>query len=67
MNINLRRAGGGSERPSSRSPRTSSCGHVRHIGCCPACQRVQLARWAEQLREAQEARLGHGPASPAGL
>lgn len=26
-----------------------SCGHDRHIGACPACQRAQLARWSSQL------------------
>jgi hypothetical protein len=28
------------------------CGHTRHVGTCPACQRVQLARWRFQLQEA---------------
>lgn len=27
-----------------------SCGHFRHVGTCPPCQRAQLARWTEQLR-----------------
>jgi hypothetical protein len=26
-----------------------SCGHDRHVGPCPACQRAQLARWNSQL------------------
>jgi len=30
--------------------------HTRHMGACPACQRVQLARWREQLVEADAAR-----------
>jgi hypothetical protein len=25
------------------------CGHDRHVGTCPACQRAQLARWRSQL------------------
>jgi hypothetical protein len=25
------------------------CGHHRHVGTCPACQRAQLARWSSQL------------------
>jgi hypothetical protein len=29
-----------------------SCGHVRHVGACPSCQRAQLARWDAQLAEA---------------
>ena len=28
------------------------CGHVRHVGACPSCQRAQLARWDAQLAEA---------------
>ena len=28
---------------------TKSCGHDRHSGTCPACQRAQLARWNSQL------------------
>jgi hypothetical protein len=36
-----------------------SCGHSDHVGTCSACQRVQLRRWAEQLRQAQEARVAH--------
>lgn len=27
-----------------------SCGHSRHVGTCPPCQRAQLTRWTEQLR-----------------
>jgi hypothetical protein len=27
------------------------CGHVRHCGYCPDCQRVQLAKWNAQLAE----------------
>jgi hypothetical protein len=26
-----------------------SCGHIRHVGTCPSCQRAQLARWDAQL------------------
>jgi hypothetical protein len=25
------------------------CGHERHKGTCPVCQRIQLERWREQL------------------
>jgi hypothetical protein len=25
------------------------CGHTRHVGTCPHCQRAQLARWQRQL------------------
>jgi hypothetical protein len=32
--------------------RHRSCGHVRHVGACPSCQRAQLARWDAQLAEA---------------
>lgn len=28
------------------------CGHTHHVGTCPECQRVQLARWRFQLQEA---------------
>jgi hypothetical protein len=30
----------------------SPCGHERHVGTCPFCQRVQLRRWKAQLIEA---------------
>jgi hypothetical protein len=33
-------------------PGHPSCGHVRHVGACPSCQRAQLARWDAQLAEA---------------
>jgi hypothetical protein len=36
------------------------CSHTRHIGSCSACQRAQLARWAEQLRLAEVARFARG-------
>jgi hypothetical protein len=32
---------------SLRAPKP--CGHDRHVGPCPACQRAQLARWNSQL------------------
>jgi hypothetical protein len=36
-----------------RTPTTNkACGHTRHVGSCPWCQRSQLARWAVQLAEA---------------
>jgi hypothetical protein len=31
------------------------CGHARHVGTCPECQRAQLARWRAQLVEASNA------------
>jgi len=30
----------------------TACGHARHVGTCPECQRTQLARWRSQLEEA---------------
>jgi hypothetical protein len=33
---------------------TDSCGHTRHVGTCPACQRAQLARWRAQLLQARD-------------
>ena len=27
------------------------CGHIRHFGPCPWCQREQLARWELQLAQ----------------
>jgi hypothetical protein len=35
---------------SLRAP--TQCGHERHVGTCPACQRAQLARWSSQLAAA---------------
>jgi hypothetical protein len=32
----------------------TACGHTRHVGTCPDCQRAQLARWRGQLAEATE-------------
>ena len=32
------------------------CGHTRHVGPCPSCQRALLAEWDAQL--ARAARLG---------
>jgi hypothetical protein len=31
------------------------CGHTRHVGPCPECQRAQLARWRAQIVEASNA------------
>lgn len=31
---------------------SKTCGHDRHVGTCPACQRAQLARWRSQLAAA---------------
>jgi len=33
--------------------RATACGHSRHVGTCPECQRAQLARWREQLLAVQ--------------
>jgi hypothetical protein len=42
----------------------SACGHTRHVGTCPECQRVQLARWRTQLIAASDAaRPAANPAS----
>ena len=30
-------------------PAPRQCGHARHVGTCPSCQRAQLARWNAQL------------------
>ena len=32
------------------------CGHARHVGTCPECQRAQLSRWSVQLAQAQPVR-----------
>jgi hypothetical protein len=32
------------------------CGHVRHVGTCPDCQRAQLSRWSTQLAQAKPVR-----------
>jgi len=34
------------------------CGHTRHVGTCPHCQRAQLARWRAQLIAASSAARG---------
>ncbi len=31
------------------------CGHIDHVGTCPACQRSQLAKWQAQVAQAQSA------------
>jgi hypothetical protein len=31
-----------------------ACGHARHVGTCPVCQRQQLARWRIQLTQAHQ-------------
>jgi hypothetical protein len=42
-----------SKQPSSADQHTAAkrCGHKRHVGTCPHCQRAQLARWRSQLIE----------------
>ena len=42
-------------RPSNRPQLTQlikQCGHQRHVGTCPVCQRMQLAKWQAQLAQA---------------
>ncbi|HZU40658.1 MAG TPA: hypothetical protein VE992_06385 [Solirubrobacteraceae bacterium] len=34
-----------------QSPAAKPCGHSRHVGTCPCCQRAQLARWSAQLAQ----------------
>ncbi len=46
--------------------RGKPCGHERHVGTCSSCQCAQLARWREQLAQAQPSRPGRlGLSSPA--
>jgi len=40
------------------------CGHTRHVGTCPECQRAQLARWRAQLIEASNGAHVLGAKSP---
>jgi len=49
----------GSPPPTRDGTTPTPCGHTRHIGTCPTCQRVQLTRWRHQLRHAK----GAAPAS----
>ena len=46
-------------KPHSNRPPTANtgkpCGHRAHVGTCPACQRVQLAKWQAQAAQAQRA------------
>ena len=41
--------------------------HRIHIGTCAVCQRAQLARWREQLIEAEAARHSGSRSAPAGV
>jgi hypothetical protein len=42
--------------PEAREPTAQApCGHTRHLGTCPTCQREQLERWREQLEHAHDA------------
>ncbi len=43
-------------RPSQPPAPARPCGHPRHVGTCPACQRIQLERWSRQLAAAQRSR-----------
>ena len=47
--------GFGSPPPAHDSTTQTTCGHTRHIGTCPTCQRVQLTRWRQQLTHANGA------------
>jgi len=38
-----------SRRATDRLKFWAECGHARHVGTCPSCQRAQLARWNAQL------------------
>ena len=42
--------------PPTSAIRQKPCGHARHVGWCPACQRAELGRWDAQL--AQSSRMG---------
>lgn len=42
------------DEPSAHPPK--ACGHRRHVGTCPACQRADAKRMAEQLTAATLAR-----------
>jgi hypothetical protein len=41
--------------------------HRTHVGACAACQRVQLARWREQLIDAEAARRSGRRDAAAGI
>jgi hypothetical protein len=47
--ISLDRARAVRRAPVAGSRARKPCGHERHVGPCPACQRAQLARWRSQL------------------
>lgn len=53
LRLGFRRSGD----PRRAQPGTTEgpCGHTRHVGTCPTCQRVQLARWREQLAHHDDA------------
>jgi hypothetical protein len=44
-----------------------ACRHTRHVGCCSECQRAQLARWDEQLRQVERARFAPRPQTYQGV
>ena len=41
--------------PARERTTPTPCGHTRHVGTCPTCQRAQLARWRAQLAHANDA------------
>lgn len=47
--ISLERARARREELRRGLPAPKPCGHDRHVGPCPACQRAQLARWRSEL------------------
>jgi hypothetical protein len=51
---------GGAPPPAGKRTAQSPCGHARHVGTCPTCQRVQLARWRRQLAHADAAAPASG-------
>jgi hypothetical protein len=46
-------------RPAVRLALVKQCGHTRHVGTCPVCQRAQLAKWQAQLAQVRPAGYAH--------
>jgi len=44
--------------PTDRPTAGKACGHIRHVGPCSTCQRVQLERWNLQLAQCLVPRRG---------
>lgn len=57
MSTTIRRPSGCAPGSISGTGTVRACGHAEHVGTCPECQRAQLGRWAEQLRQAENARF----------